>query len=591
MQLKTRNDSVMRPLLAKIGSMWFAGVILVLLMVGMGSATVFESSRGPEQALALFYRAWWFSGLLGLLAINMLAAVVVRFPFSRRQIGFVLTHLSILLVFGGAAVTGWFGIDGQVGLAEGQSSDQYQVSEETLTLIRRSDGEEVSVSLASATKGRFEPVDGPKVAGLSLDGVQVEVERYLPDSEVRHEMVNDGPRLHQAVEVSLEANGGESGGGGTSGGPTWVFADRPLPVSGLEISYEHVRDATAWARLLTDTPTSRPADSPGTLRIVYGGAMYKIAVKDALAGPVAMGETGLTAQVLRYLPHATVNLETKTVENVSNEPENPAVEVAFDGEAGRKTQLAFAKHPDYLSMHTSPKIEGLKLTFIPTPPIRVLRGPTDDWYVRFTPPGGPSRTEKLTLGTPIPSPWPNRGLTVHRAFDRARSVSSRIPVEPAREKREPAVLVRLRKAELTNTMWVGKFEDEPVTVDGESYAIRYADRIRNLGFRVELEKFELGLYPGTNRPRSFTSQVTIMDPARGRNLHRVISMNHPTSYGGFTFYQSSYRQTANGMVSFLSVSRDPGQPIVFAGYVLMMIGMVWVLVNRMGERRRMKPGD
>jgi cytochrome c biogenesis protein ResB len=65
-------------------------------------------------------------------------------------------------------------------------------------------------------------------------------------------------------------------------------------------------------------------------------------------------------------------------------------------------------------------------------------------------------------------------------------------------------------------------------------------------------------------------------------------MNHPTTHGGYTFYQSEYRQdpTTGRTMSILSVSRDPGQPIVFAGYVGMLVGMIWVLVLRVLDRKR-----
>lgn len=64
--------------LRAIGSLWFAVVLLVLLLVAMACATVFESTRGTEQALAAFYDSWWFELLLALLAVNVLSAVLVR---------------------------------------------------------------------------------------------------------------------------------------------------------------------------------------------------------------------------------------------------------------------------------------------------------------------------------------------------------------------------------------------------------------------------------------------------------------------------------------------------------------------------------
>ena len=36
----------------------------------------------------------------------------------------------------------------------------------------------------------------------------------------------------------------------------------------------------------------------------------------------------------------------------------------------------------------------------------------------------------------------------------------------------------------------------------------------------------------------------------------------------------------------LLVKRDPGQPIVFVGYVAMTIGILWLMGTRMTERRR-----
>ncbi|MBU0616981.1 MAG: cytochrome c biogenesis protein ResB, partial [Planctomycetes bacterium] len=96
----------------------------------------------------------------------------------------------------------------------------------------------------------------------------------------------------------------------------------------------------------------------------------------------------------------------------------------------------------------------------------------------------------------------------------------------------------------------------------------------------------VGHYPGTQRPRSFESHVSFFDPATGREQSCVISMNQPAKHGSYTLYQSSYRQSARGpAISYLSVSRDPGKPVVFAGYIAMMIGMLLVLWTRIMERR------
>ncbi len=105
--------------LTTLGSLWFAAVILVLLLVAMAFATIYETLYGTERALQEYYHSWWFAGLLGLLAANVAATLIVRFPFTRRQIGMVVTHLSILMVLGGALVTQSRGLNGRLVIAEG----------------------------------------------------------------------------------------------------------------------------------------------------------------------------------------------------------------------------------------------------------------------------------------------------------------------------------------------------------------------------------------------------------------------------------------------------------------------------------------
>ena len=99
-------------MLRGIASLWMGALLLVLLLLAMACATVYESTHGTEQALHVFYRARWFHGLLFLLGLNILAAVVVRYPFTRRQVGFVLTHLGIIAILLGAVTTKFFGVEG-----------------------------------------------------------------------------------------------------------------------------------------------------------------------------------------------------------------------------------------------------------------------------------------------------------------------------------------------------------------------------------------------------------------------------------------------------------------------------------------------
>jgi cytochrome c-type biogenesis protein CcsB len=147
-----------------------------------------------------------------------------------------------------------------------------------------------------------------------------------------------------------------------------------------------------------------------------------------------------------------------------------------------------------------------------------------------------------------------------------------------------ALTTELRKSEGVLPILEGEEASTVLDKDGGSAPVA------RLPFAVRLESFEIDYYPGTRRPAQFRSRVVVKDAARGSSLPAVIEMNHELSYGGYRFFQSSYRQQAGREMTILSVSRDPGQPIVFLGYYGLVAGMLIVLATRVADRRRATRG-
>ena len=107
-----------------------------------------------------------------------------------------------------------------------------------------------------------------------------------------------------------------------------------------------------------------------------------------------------------------------------------------------------------------------------------------------------------------------------------------------------------------------------------------------LPFTVRLDSFEIDVYPGTQRPAMFRSRVHVRDAALPAPVPFVIEMNKPLSYGGWKFFQSSYHIEGDSRTTILSVSRDPGQAVVFAGYGLLVFGMILVFATRLVQFRQ-----
>ena len=106
-----------------------------------------------------------------------------------------------------------------------------------------------------------------------------------------------------------------------------------------------------------------------------------------------------------------------------------------------------------------------------------------------------------------------------------------------------------------------------------------------LPFSVKLDDFVLETYPGTMRPSGFLSKVQVTDLDSGKTFPARIFMNHELHHRGWALFQSSYQQTGGREATVLSISKDPGQNIVFAGYIALVLGMVVVLFTRISQAR------
>ncbi len=577
----------MRLLLRSIGSLWFAAVLLMLLLVAMACATIHESTHGTERALVSFYHAWWFKALLCLLGVNVLASVLVRYPFNRRQIGFILTHAGILITLVGAQVTYTLGIDGQVAIAEGQSVTALRVSLETLGVHNLQNNARWQADIDDVAGG-FAPRNDAAAPVFEQDGITISVLRYVPDGTLERRIVDDNTTPQSAVEVSLSPIA-------SAGRPTgrrqaqWIFAGAASQLGPMRAEFRVLKNTDELQRLLTEQPAVASEAEP-RVRLVYHESDQEIPLEECLDKEVAVGDTGYSFRVLRYLPHATVGPENK-LGNLSDRPKNPAIEAQISGPEGIHTLVAFAKFPEFQSMHLKKDVSWLKVTLLApeaesgAPPVEILKGPDGRLHARFNH-NNTITSAALEIGRPIESPWAGLKLAVLRSFDHARIDSQVEPVSPVREKRQPAVLIGLKTAEHEAKMWLQRDRPREVTIDDDRYELTYGDRSIPLGFELKLDRFRVGYYPGGRRPRSFESTVTVIDPARGGPQVRVISMNHPTKYGGYTLYQSSYKQAGGRMVSILSVSRDPGMPVVFAGYITTLLGMLMVIWLRLSDKNR-----
>lgn len=76
------------------------------------------------------------------------------------------------------------------------------------------------------------------------------------------------------------------------------------------------------------------------------------------------------------------------------------------------------------------------------------------------------------------------------------------------------------------------------------------------------------------RPKDFISKVTVLKDGK-EILRKDIEVNAPLNFGGFNFFQSGY-DSQNLNWTGLQVVKDPGVPVIYAGFILLIIGLVMI---------------
>ena len=114
----------MKDLLETLASIKVVVVVIVLVLLGLATGTIVETFHGAEVAVLTVYHAWWLFGLLLLFGACTVASLVVLYPWGRKRIGYATTHVAIAVILVGAAVTNQRGLEGELLIWQGESSNE-----------------------------------------------------------------------------------------------------------------------------------------------------------------------------------------------------------------------------------------------------------------------------------------------------------------------------------------------------------------------------------------------------------------------------------------------------------------------------------
>lgn len=532
-----------------IGGLRLAIPVMALVTIAMIWGTYLDSTQGIKVASRLVYGAGWFIALMALICVSLIAAVITRYPWNRRHVGFITVHTGIVMLIIGGFWSLFGRVEGRIVLQEGQSANEIEINTQRLELVEFQGGVSRVVSGISAE----DHVSGT----VRLNGLEVEIVERWPNTREEVFVADDAIEPLRAFEVAFGSHAHDGlwiAEAGRSGGPAFI--------GGMTVRVLGQHE--------TFTPPVEEAGGPG-YAFTVAGQRYPLAGEGEEAFP------GWTIRSIRRFASAIVTASGGLGENAEG-GSNPAIDVVIENGAGTvERHTAFEQYPD---MVLSRKLEGpgssgaaLKSTGSRGVEL-VLSGAPGAIRAAFIDSNG-TVTEHTQTG---PLPWRldagGRAVWILNERTRARQASRFVEAPPASEYR-PALLVRVAGAAPEPLPWKGS-----IRAPGGNAMLRYGPQRETLPFTVRLEQFRKTDYPGTMMAMAYESDVVVTSPERGAEK-LTIFMNNPYAYQDWKVYQSGF---VGDTVSVFSVMKDPGIPMTYLGSTVLCVGLVITFYFRMFSR-------
>jgi len=204
------------------------------------------------------------------------------------------------------------------------------------------------------------------------------------------------------------------------------------------------------------------------------------------------------------------------------------------------------------------------------------------------------RVKVAESGTVIDPGWKAVQIEVKRFIPQAMPRTEYIAAKLQYGPKAPPSAIRLRgprrpNGEPGDLLWLGMGDRAAFDLGGEQIQISYGPKRVMVPFEIRLNRFELERYPGSMQPAAFSSRVTV-EGGPETTLDRLISMNEPLEWKGFTFYQSSYEEAfPRPTVSLFSVNHDPGRWMKYLGSLILVAGIIHFYIARARRNRASRP--
>lgn len=543
-------------------------------MASLAAGTFIESMHGTSAARLMIYDSFWFHSLLFLLGVNVAAAALDRFPWKKKHVGFVITHLGIIMILAGSFLTKQQMVDGQMSITEGDTESFITLPEPLLYIFSQSMKKDWLLPIQEkpfAWQGKENLLPG----NFSELPLKVSMTANYPKARLTEKWEADPAAGPAALKVTLHNS----------------FMNQNFWLVENDAEFGTVPAGPAKLRF-TDQLLNENlpmTNQSSYLEFQFEKTTAQIPLKENIRLPAVfpLKNTPYQVTINRLFKNAMIS-GRNLIEKEGGS--NPAAELILDGGGIQEKHTVFSKYPDFPTLHgLKPSAARVKIFYrFPdggskgeTHELRFVQKDGELLYQIQS--GAKINSGKVVLFQETPTGWMDLNFRVDEFFPHAQRNRIYTPEANTSEGEEvfPALRLQLENESETKSIWLGQGLREIVEMGNGRYIFLYGQRRIPAGFRIKLRDFRVKNYPGTNRPESFESDVTLLDDMRGVSRDETISMNEPLVYRGFRVYQSGYQQNpGEPEVSIFSVGRDPGVPVKYAGTLVMITGILLMFYTR-----------
>jgi hypothetical protein len=612
-------------------SLKLAVVLLAVLIVAAIAGTLYESSFDAKVARAYVYGAPWFNFWLVLLAVNLTASALSRWPWRKHHAAFLITHLGIITLLAGSLIGRIWGIEGTITLFKGNPPTNRLLVDQHQLRVQDVDG---TMKAFPAEFLHHPPTpQHPRDLGMLAGGAHLQIVDYSPaiDATLNPKALKNGgaPALHFTIKTAMMGQHLESwllgddaqndsfsmglanielkrgtappNPAGKTNGGSGPGSDVNAKAVDLEESIfafskapdEQIAHASKGGSTGAKVKLEPPENgNKGRLIVSLDGKETSFDVGQNLKREVQIEGSPFTLRIDNYWPD--FRIEKGKPSSLTDQPNNPAVLVTIWGK-GVPVPAATSPHGTGTELNTNggppamPPAGGKVLN-------RLTLFIADDGgmsYQLVSRKLGRS-SGKLEINKPLATGWADWKVNVDQVLPHAeqwmdfRPAKSDQAAGPAAEDLPDGLRIRIDQGGQRLEQWVPSGWQISVPTAPEETRITYGFKTIPLPIGLELLHFEVKREEGSDSPAGFKSTLRISTGDGGAVIGSCW-MNHPFSFPsgwthtwtGLTYKvsQASWNPDNLGQ-STVQILRDPGWLLKWIGSLLIVMGVFMMFYLR-----------